>query len=80
MPNADDVVRQWALWRTIGGKTIDDLARAMEREAPRMPVSDRERAVGEVWNATGVVLEKGGRSAAKAEGIDWASVDLTRKP
>jgi hypothetical protein len=77
--DADDVVRQWAVWRVTDGKSRHDVSAAVERETPSAPPAQREAIVETIWTATTVVLETGGKAAASLEGFDWAALDLTKK-
>jgi len=79
VPMADDVVRQWAVNATVGAKTKRDLEATIARESPSMPVAERARTTEQVWAAAKHVVEVGGKAAAKAQGIDWAKLDLTLK-
>lgn len=78
-PGADDVVAQWALWRVSDRKTAEDVAAAVEREAPALTAGERAAVVSSIWEATTVVLEVAGRAVAEEEGLDWAALDLTQK-
>jgi hypothetical protein len=79
VPLSESVVRQWAVWGTVGGKTKADLAATVAREAPGLPEPERDRAVEEVWAAAAVVVRKGGAAAAEEARVDWAALDLTLK-
>ena len=79
IPDADDVVRQWAIWRATDGKRAEDLAATVAREAPGATAEQRAAYVAAIWAATTVVLETGGRGGVGADDVVWGDLDLTRK-
>jgi hypothetical protein len=80
VPHSDDVVRQWAVWGAVGGKSKTDLAEFVAREMPSAPAAERQATTDLVWTAATVVLDVGGKAAASSEDLDWAALDLSLKP
>jgi hypothetical protein len=80
IPDAEDVVRQWALWGGLGERTRSDLEATVDREVPTMPTEERAALADAVWTQAEVVLEVGGKRAAEEADVDWSALDLTLKP